>query len=103
MRLKGVIFEDDKGREFVMVCGELYPAASKVFALKGWQRRRLVPLRYTERELRQTARGVHAMLTDIVEHLSTSVGCVDNGISYKANCVNSLSKPQKRSLPNKVR
>jgi len=98
MRIKGVIFEDDKGREFVMVCGELYPAAAKVFALKGWQRRRLVPLQYTERELRHIARGVHAALRDIIEYLSTTIGGVDDNISNQANCVNSLPKPQKASL-----
>lgn len=98
MRIKGVIFEDSQGREFVMMCGELYPEAAKVFALKGWQRRRLVPLQYTEPELRHIAKGVHATLTNLIEHLSTTIGCESDEVSRKANCVNALPKSQNTSL-----
>lgn len=52
MTVKGFILEDDQGREFVMGCERPYTQIGQAFVLRGWQRRRLVPLRYSEQELR---------------------------------------------------
>jgi hypothetical protein len=37
----------------------------KTFALRGWQRRRLVPLQYTEQELRQIINSIAITLNDL--------------------------------------
>jgi hypothetical protein len=50
MNVKGFILEDDQGREFVMGCEQPHAKLGRMFLLRGWQRRRLVPLRYSERE-----------------------------------------------------
>jgi hypothetical protein len=65
MNVKGFIIEDDEGRELVMVCEQSYAASRKTFALRGWQRRRLVPLRCTEPELRRMVGGVLTTLHDL--------------------------------------
>jgi hypothetical protein len=65
MNVKGFIIEDDEGRELVMVCKQPCAAPGKTFALRGWQRRRLVPLRCTEPELRRMVGGVLTTLHDL--------------------------------------
>lgn len=65
MRLKGFILEDGQGREFVMVYERPHMQVKKMFALRGWQRRRLVPMHHTERELRQIVGGVVIELNDL--------------------------------------
>ena len=65
MNVKGFIIEDDQGREFVVVCEPPYRQLGGTFYLRGWQRRRLVPLQYTERELKKIAGGVLATLHDL--------------------------------------
>ena len=65
MKVKGFIVEDDQGREFVLVCEQLTDRAAKMFALRGWQRRRLVPLQYTEQERRQIMAQVILTLNDL--------------------------------------
>ena len=65
MNVKGFILEDDQGRELVMVCQQPYTAPGKTFALRGWQRRRLVPLRYPEPELRRMVGGVLTTLHEL--------------------------------------
>lgn len=65
MNVKGFIIEDDQGRELVMVCQQPYAKVGKTFVLRGWQRRRLVPLRYTEPELRRMVGGVLTTLHDL--------------------------------------
>lgn len=65
MNVKGFIIEDDQGRELVMMCQQPYAAWGKIFALKGWQRRRLVPLRCTEPEFRRMVGGVLTTLHDL--------------------------------------
>jgi hypothetical protein len=65
MHLKGFILEDGQGREFVVVCERPHMQLRKVFALRGWQRRRLVPVHHTERELRQIVGGVVIELNDL--------------------------------------
>lgn len=69
MNVKGFIIEDNQGREFVVVCEPPYRQLGRTFALRGWQRRRLVPLQYTERELRKIAGGVLATLHDLFRRL----------------------------------
>lgn len=53
MKVKEFIMEDDHGKEFIVVCEKPYRQPKKIFALKGWQRRRMVPLQCTGQELRQ--------------------------------------------------
>ncbi len=65
MNVKGFIIEDDEGRELVLVCQQAYAAPGKTFTLRGWQRRRLVPLRCTEPELRRMVGGVLTTLHDL--------------------------------------
>jgi hypothetical protein len=69
MNVKGFILEDDQGREFVMVCEKPYLQAGRTFSLRGWQRRRLVPLHYSERELRRIVGGVLVTLDDLFKSL----------------------------------
>jgi hypothetical protein len=51
MNVKGFILEDEQGREFVMGCEQPSTRIGQAFLLRGWQRRRLVPLRYSEQEV----------------------------------------------------
>ncbi len=69
MNLKGFLLEDGQGREFVMVCERSHMRLGKTFALRGWQRRRLVPLHHTKQELREIAAGVLITLNDLFESL----------------------------------
>lgn len=69
MNLKGFILEDGRGREFVMMCERPHMRLGQTFALRGWQRRRLVPLQYPERELRKIIGGVLCALDDLFRSL----------------------------------
>lgn len=69
MNVKGFILEDDQGREFVVLCEPPYRQLGGTFSLSGWQRRRLVPLQYTERELQKISGGVFATLQDLFKRL----------------------------------
>lgn len=69
MHVKGFILEDDQGREFVVGCERAYAQLGKKFFLRGWQRRRLVPLHYTDRELRQIVGGVLVTLDELFQSL----------------------------------
>lgn len=69
MNVKGFIIEDDHGREFVVVYEPPYGRLGGTFSLRGWQRRRLVPLQYTEGELRKIAGGVLDTLHDLFKSL----------------------------------
>lgn len=69
MHLKGFILEDGQGQEFVMVCERPHPQFRKIFAIRGWQRRRLVPVHHTEHELRRIVGGVMIELNDLFEIL----------------------------------
>ena len=69
MNVKGFILEDDQGREFVMVCEKPYLQTGRTFFLRGWQRRRLVPLQYSEQELRRIVGGVLVALDDLFRNL----------------------------------
>ena len=83
MHLKGFILEDNQGREFVMVCERPHMQLSKIFALRGWQRRRLVPVHHTERELRQIVGGVVIELNDLLDVLPKHPEHVDKAFSNK--------------------
>lgn len=69
MHLKGFILEDGHGREFVVVCKQFSVRSAKMFELRGWQRRRLVPLHYSERELRRIVGKVLITLADLFRSL----------------------------------
>ena len=69
MHVKGFILEDDQGREFVVGCERPYAQLGQKFFLRGWQRRRLVPLHYTDRELRQIVGGVLVTLDELFQSL----------------------------------
>lgn len=70
MNVKGFLMEDDHGQEFVVVCEQRHGQPGKVFALRGWQRRRMVPLRYAGPELRRHIAGrVLGTLNDLFQRL----------------------------------
>lgn len=69
MQIKGLIMEDSGGKEFVMVCDSPTNPAGKVFSLSGWQRKRLVPLRYTEREHQQVVTAALLSLGHLLENI----------------------------------
>lgn len=83
MHLKGFILEDGQGREFVMVCERPHLQLRKIFALRGWQRRRLVPVHHTEHELRQIVGGVVIALNDLFGNLPRRLEHVDKAFSNK--------------------
>ncbi len=72
MNVKGFILEDDQRREFVLVYEQPYGRLGKTFSLRGWQRRRLVPVQYTERELRSMVGGVLSTLQELFEHIAVA-------------------------------
>ena len=69
MNVKGIILEDDQGREFVMGCERPYTQIGQALVLRGWQRRRLVPLRYSEQELRHIIGEALIALDDWFSHV----------------------------------
>ena len=70
MKVKGFILEDDRGREFVMGCERSsYAQVGRTFILRGWQRRRLIPLQYTEREVRHVVGEALIALHDLFSAL----------------------------------
>lgn len=88
MKVKGFIFEDDQGREFVMVCEQLSDRSAKTFALRGWQRRRLVPLQYTEHEYRQIVSQVLLTLDDLYSSLASTSEDMDRTTFGKTDAAN---------------
>lgn len=69
MQVKGFILEDQRGREFVLNCEHPYNELGEKFCLRGWQRRRIVPLRYPEPEIRQIVEGALLALNEFFEAL----------------------------------
>ncbi|HRI37271.1 MAG TPA: hypothetical protein PLO50_01815 [Nitrospira sp.] len=65
MNVKGFILEDDQGREFVMGWERPYAQIGRTFLLHGWQRRRLIPLQYSEREARHAVGEALMALDDL--------------------------------------
>jgi hypothetical protein len=74
MDVKGFIMEDDHGQEFVVVCEKPYRQPGKAFALRGWQRRRMVPLEHTGQELCDMTRVVRSTLNDLLQRLPRASG-----------------------------
>lgn len=68
MNVKGFILENDQGQEFVMGCEQPHAKLGRMFLLRGWQRRRLVPLRYSEQEGRHIVQEVLVALDDLFSH-----------------------------------
>lgn len=94
MNVKGFILEDDQGREFVMVCEKPYLQPGRTFSLRGWQRRRLVPLLYSERELRRIVGGVLVTLDDLFKSLPRFSSNADMHLSLGDSATTSrLRKP----------
>ena len=69
MNVKGFILEDDRGREFVMGCEGPDAQLGRRFLLRGWQRRRLIPLQYSEREARHIVGEALMALDDLFNAL----------------------------------
>ncbi len=69
MNVKGLILEDDQGREFVMEYTRPRAELGRLFQLRGWQRRRLVPLRSSEREVRYLIGEALQAVDDLVKKL----------------------------------
>lgn len=95
MNVKGFIIEDDQGREFMVVCEPPYRQLGGTFSLRGWQRRRLVPLQYTERELRKIIGGVLATLNDLFRRLPRLLEH-SHGVSSANATAHSLQQSGKR-------
>lgn len=83
MHLKGFILEDGQGREFVMMYERPHMQLRKMFALRGWQRRRLVPVHHTEHELRQIVGGVAIEINDLFSNPLRRLEQVDKTFSNK--------------------
>lgn len=80
MHVKGFILEDDQGREFVLGCERRATQIGQTFFLRGWQRRRLVPLQYSERELREIVGGILVTLEELFETLPRFSGKRDHNV-----------------------
>lgn len=78
--VKGFILEDDQGREFVLTSERLLGQSGSAFWLRGWQRRRLVPLQHTERELRQIIGQILITLDDLFRSLPRLHDTVDERV-----------------------
>lgn len=96
MQVKGVIIEDKQGRELLMVCPSQRRGLGRVLALRGWQRRRLVPLHHTEQELRPIFAGVLLTLSDLIPSLTRFVERDDNTLPDQRNHGKSLRTFPKR-------
>mgnify|MGYP006313133501 CR=1 FL=1 len=95
MNVKGFIIEDDQGREFVLVCEPPYRQLGGTFSLRGWQRRRLVPLQYTEREIGEITSGVLATLNDLFRRFPRLLK-PSHGVSSAHATTHSLQQAGKR-------
>lgn len=78
MHVKGFLIEDNQGREFMVICDRPYTRSARKFALRGWQRRRLVPLEYSEQERRQIVAEVLLTLNDLFTSLPRFTGDMDD-------------------------
>ena len=96
MNIKGFILEDDQGREFVMGCERPYAQLGRTFLLRGWQRRRLIPLQYSEREARHIVGEALMALDDLFSALLKR--CHDQTITAQRT----EKVPEIRSLPLKT-
>jgi len=69
MKVKGFLIQDGQGKEFMVTCRQPYAGSRTIFSLRGWQRRRLIPLQCTEQELRQIVAGALLTLNDLFLNL----------------------------------
>jgi hypothetical protein len=100
MNVKGFILEDDQRREFVLMCEQPFGRLGKTFLLRGWQRRRLVPLQYAEWELRKIVGEVLATLNDLFRSLPTLLEPIHGVWSDHADSATPL--PRKTTVLRKV-
>lgn len=96
MNVKGFILEDDQGREFVMGCERPHAQLGRRFLLRGWQRRRLIPLQYSEREARHVVGEALMALDDLFSTLLKR--CHDQTLAAQPG----EQFPEIRSLPLKA-
>jgi len=94
MNVKGFILEDEQGREFVVTCQQTPEQSGKTFALRGWQRLRLVPLQHPEWELRHIVAGVLIALDDLFKSLPRFVESIELSPTHEAS-----SPPPLRRTP----
>ena len=92
MNVKGFIIEDNQGREFVLLCEQPFGRLGRTFSLRGWQRLRLVPLQYTEQELRKIVGGVLVTLNDLFKSLPKLLGHISRASSDHADSVTPLTR-----------
>ena len=92
MNVKGFIIEDNQGREFVLLCEQPFGRSGRTFSLRGWQRLRLVPLQYTERELRKIIGGVLSTLNDLFKSLPRLLEHVSDAASDHAGSATTLTR-----------
>lgn len=71
MHVKGFLMEDDQRQEFVVVCKQPARQPGEVFAIRGWQRRRMIPLQCTEQELRHITGEALKTLEGLFQGLSS--------------------------------
>ena len=100
MNVKGFILEDDQRREFVMVCERSSNGLGRIFSLRGWQRRRLVPLQETEWECRQIAGGALTALHDLLKRLPLLIEHIDAASPDAVHPVPPVLGLRKRRRPN---
>lgn len=86
MNVKGFIIEDDQGREVVMTCERLLGRSGSSFLIRGWQRRRLVPLQHTEQELRQIVRQVWTTLDELLRSRPRVPDKAEDDVEPHAGC-----------------
>ena len=92
MNVKGFIIEDNQGREFVLLCEQPFGRLGRTFSLRGWQRLRLVPLQYTEQELRKIVGGVLVTLNDLFKSLPKLLEHSSRASSDHADSVTPLTR-----------
>ncbi|MGE3978118.1 MAG: hypothetical protein AB7F94_11085 [Nitrospira sp.] len=92
MNVKGFIIADDQGREFVLLCDQPFGRSGRAFSLRGWQRLRLVPLQYTEQELRKIVDGVLTTLNDLFRSLPRLLERVSDVSSAHADSATTITR-----------
>ena len=92
MNVKGFIIEDNQGREVVLLCEQPFGRSGRTFSLRGWQRLRLVPLQYTEQELRKIVGGVLVTLNDLFRSLPKLLEHISGASSDRADSVTPLTR-----------
>ena len=102
MNVKGFIIEDDQGREFVLLCGQPFGRLGKICSLRGWQGRRLIPMQYTEGELRKIVGGVLVATNDLFRSFLRLLDRLPGVSSDNATSATSLSRKTPVQVRRKV-